>query len=109
MLSEHSLLSKTLRYLSFAWLLKTPEGELFQKAAAQRHNRQVLKRWLPHYLRVHATLLPLSGAALWAVLGDDPPGALAYCAALWCGAEFMMVFAILGAMVGLALEDCTRT
>jgi hypothetical protein len=51
--AKHSLL---LRYLLPVGLAREPHGDVFLQHAMFVSNVQALRRWLPHYVRVHAVL-----------------------------------------------------
>lgn len=44
------------RYLLPVGLCAEPRGDLFLEHAVRVQNLQALKRWMPHYARVHAVL-----------------------------------------------------
>jgi hypothetical protein len=44
------------RYLLPVGLCAAPSGDIFAHRAALERNKQVLKRWMPHYAKVHAVL-----------------------------------------------------
>lgn len=44
------------RYLLPVGLVTEPSGDVFQAHAARRQNLDRLKRWMPHYARVHTVL-----------------------------------------------------
>jgi hypothetical protein len=44
------------RYLLPVGLCDAPCGELFMDHAMLQRNKQALKRWMPHYARVHTAL-----------------------------------------------------
>jgi hypothetical protein len=60
-----SFLSQLRRYFYWNWLLVTPEGDIFAQAATRRKNRQMLRRWLPHYVKVHAVLTGVWASLVW--------------------------------------------
>ena len=57
MRTPHSLL---LRYLLPIGLAREPQGDVFLQHAMFVSNVQALRRWLPHYVRVHAVLAALA-------------------------------------------------
>lgn len=44
------------RYLLPVGLCDTPSGDLFAERAALERNKQILRRWMPHYAKVHTVL-----------------------------------------------------
>ena len=44
------------RYLLPVGLCDTPSGDLFADRAVLERNKQTLRRWMPHYAKVHAVL-----------------------------------------------------
>ena len=63
--STRSLL---LRYLLPVGLAREPQGDVFLQHAMFVANIEALRRWLPHYVRVHAVLAGVS-LGLSALLG----------------------------------------
>jgi hypothetical protein len=57
MLSTHSLL---LRYLLPVGITREPHGDVFLQHATFVSNIEALRRWLPHYVKVHAVLAGVS-------------------------------------------------
>lgn len=67
--------SLLLRYLLPVGLAREPQGDVFLQHAMFVANVQALRRWLPHYVKVHAVLAGASlglsalasalGASLW--------------------------------------------
>lgn len=55
--STHSLL---LRYLLPVGVAREPHGDVFLQHAMFVSNIEALRRWLPHYVKVHAVLAGLS-------------------------------------------------
>jgi len=53
MRSTHSLL---LRYLLPVGVAREPQGDVFLQHAMFVSNIEALRRWLPHYVKVHAVL-----------------------------------------------------
>jgi hypothetical protein len=68
------LKSKLYRYFFFGWMLQSPDGDVFLSAAQRRNNRHLARKWLPHYLRVHAvtTALCFGVVLAFSVLEVDP-------------------------------------
>ncbi len=58
MQATHSLL---LRYLLPVGIAREPQGDVFLQHAMFVSNIEALRRWLPHYVKVHAVL---AGASL---------------------------------------------
>jgi len=69
--SSHSLL---LRYLLPLGVAREPRGDVFMQHAMFVSNIESLRRWLPHYVKVHAVLLAvaLGLSALPCVRGASP-------------------------------------
>ena len=65
MQSTHSLL---LRYLLPVGVAREPHGDVFLQHAMFVSNIEALRRWLPHYVKVHAVLASIS-LGLSALLG----------------------------------------
>lgn len=88
------------RYLTYAWMLEEPPEELFGAHAARAANRERLRRWMPHYLRVHLVLAAASMALLWGLL-DAAPLWSQCAAALLCGVELSMLAACLATLAAV--------
>jgi hypothetical protein len=81
--------SLLLRYLFPVGMAREPHGDLFLQHAMWVSNVEALRRWLPHYAKVHgvlaALLLGLSallgglGASPWAVVPASIVAALEVC------------------------------
>lgn len=71
MQSTHSLL---LRYLLPVGVAREPQGDVFLQHAMFVSNIDALRRWLPHYVKVHAILagVSLGLSALLCALGASP-------------------------------------
>ena len=84
--STHSLL---LRYLLPVGLAREPHGDVFLQHAMFVSNIEALRRWLPHYVKVHAVLagvslglsalLCASGASSWLAVPTSVVAALEIC------------------------------
>ena len=44
------------RYLLPVGLCAAPGGDIFEQHAALQRNKRALRRWMPHYAKVHAVL-----------------------------------------------------
>ena len=71
MQSTHSLL---LRYLLPVGIAREPHGDVFLQHAMFVSNIEALRRWLPHYVKVHALLagVSLGTSALLGACGASP-------------------------------------
>jgi len=86
MQSTHPLL---LRYLLPVGIAREPHGDVFLQHAMYVSNIEALRRWLPHYVKVHAVLAAVSlglsgllcacGASSWIALPVAVVGALEVC------------------------------
>ena len=86
MRTPHSLL---LRYLLPVGVAREPHGDVFLQHAMFVSNVEALRRWLPHYVRVHAVLASVSlglsvllgtrGASLWVAVSVAVVAALEVC------------------------------
>jgi hypothetical protein len=82
--STHSLL---LRYLLPVGVAHEPHGDVFLQHAIFVSNIEALRRWLPHYVKVHAVLASvllglsalLSGASSWIAVPAAVVAALEVC------------------------------
>jgi hypothetical protein len=89
MQSSHSLL---LRYLLPVGVAREPQGDVFLQHAMFVSNIEALRRWLPHYVKVHAVLagvtLSLSallcagGASSWIAVPAAVVAALEVCSTI---------------------------
>lgn len=92
------------RYLTIGWLLSPSSSDLFQGPVDRRTNRQKLCRWLPLYIRRHATLMFLCAISLTlAVCVED---ILCECiTAVACGFEFTVVLGLSGLLLAVRLGE----
>ena len=102
---EESFPSKLHRYLFFGWLLRAPEGDVYSRHAQVRHNRERLRRWLPHYLRVHTTLALAAALTLWGFDGPESSRCATLACAFALGAEACLSLALLCAWLALKLQS----
>jgi hypothetical protein len=88
MRTPHSLL---LRWLLPIGLAREPQGDVFLQHAMFVSNVDALRRWLPHYVRVHAVLAALvlglsaflgTHGASWVAAGAAVVAALEVCLAI---------------------------
>ena len=89
MKSDRSLL---MRYLFPVGMVREPRGDLFLQHATFVTNVGALRRWLPHYARVHATLgaglvassvvLADCAASPWLLVPTSAAAALEVCLAV---------------------------
>ena len=84
--------SLLLRYLLPVGVAREPHGDVFLQHAIFVANIEVLRRWLPHYVKVHAVLAGVSlglcallhagCASSWLVVPAAVVAALAVCATI---------------------------
>ncbi len=89
MQSPRSLL---LRYLFPVGVAREPHGDVFLQHAMFVSNIEALRRWLPHYVKVHAVLagvslglsvlLSVSGASSWIAVPAAVVAALEVCSTI---------------------------
>ena len=89
MQSTHSLL---LRYLLPVGVAREPRGDVFLQHAMFVSNIEALRRWLPHYVKVHAVLAVVSlglsallcarGASSWIAVPAAVVAALEVCSTI---------------------------
>lgn len=86
-----SFRSLLLRYLLPVGLMRRPRGDVYLQRAMLLANLDALRRWMPHYVRVHAVLtLALAGIGAAALRLGAPHGLMAL-AALAASAELVLV------------------
>jgi hypothetical protein len=81
-----------LRYLLPVGVAREPHGDVFLQHAMFVSNIEALRRWLPHYLKVHAvlatvalglsTLLCAGGASTWITVPAAVVAALEVCSTI---------------------------
>lgn len=88
---ETSFRALLLRYLFPVGLMRRPRGDVFLQRSMLLSNLEALRRWMPHYVRVHAVLSGLMGAGclLGAHLGAPLP--LLVLAAAAAGVELVLL------------------
>lgn len=97
----HSLLA---RYLLPVGLTRTPHGDVFARAAVERENLARLRRWMPHYVKVHAVLAAGALAACVGCTDCMVPGFFSGLLAAIGGIELSASIAFAGAALALRLE-----
>src|SRR6185312_14372542 len=97
--TPHSLL---LRWLLPIGLAREPQGDVFLQHAMFVSNVEALRRWLPHYARVHALLSGLV-VTLSAVLGHHGAAWIAAAAGIVAGLEVCLAIAFAAGAIALRL------
>ena len=98
--STHSLL---LRYLLPVGIAREPHGDVFLQHAMFVANIEALRRWLPHYVKVHAVL-----AGVWLGLSallsaGDASSWIAVPAALVAALEVCLAIVFSAAVIALRI------
>jgi len=91
-----------LRYLLPIGLAREPQGDVFLQHAMFVSNVEALRRWLPHYARVHALLSGLV-VALSAFLGAQCASWVAAAAGVVAGLEVCLAIAFAAGAIALRL------
>ena len=99
MRTPHSLL---LRYLLPIGLAREPQGDVFLQHAMFVSNVQALRRWLPHYVRVHAVLAALA-LGVSAFLGTHGAPWVAATAAVAAALELCLAIAFAATAIVLRI------
>jgi hypothetical protein len=94
--------SLLLRYLLPVGLAREPQGDVFRQHAMFVSNVEALRRWLPHYVRVHAILAVMT-LGLSAFLGTQGASWVAAAAAVVAAPEVCLVVAFAAAAIALRL------
>lgn len=102
---QESFLRKLYRYAFFGWMLEQPHGDIYLRNSLRTRNREMLARWLPHYLRVHAVGAALCSLLLWLVLSLEADQVLVALVACADGAEICLALGMLSALVALKLQE----
>ena len=102
---DESLANKFRRYVAFGWLLQTPNGDVYSRHAQVRQNQRQLRRWLPHYLRVHGALAVLSGITLWGLGCLESSALVVIPCAVAFGAEACLALGLWCAWLAMKLHD----
>jgi hypothetical protein len=97
--TPHSLL---LRWLLPVGLAREPQGDVFLQHAMFVSNVQALRRWLPHYVRVHAVLGVLT-LGLSAFLGTHGAAWVAAAAAVVAALEVCLAIAFAATAIALRI------
>ena len=95
--------SLLLRYLLPVGVAHEPQGDIFLQHAMFVSNVEALRRWLPHYVRVHAVLAGAStvlSALLWA---RDAPLRIAVTVAIVAALEVCLTIAFAAAAIALRI------
>lgn len=71
--------------------MKAPHGDVFLQRSMLLANMESLRRWVPHYVRVHAAFAAGLGLMLCGVCSCEGPGWLEVCGAVAGGIELLLV------------------
>lgn len=93
-----------LRYLLPVGLARAPQGDVFARAAVERDNRARLRRWLPHYARVHATLAAVALGLCVGCTDCLSPGIVSTLFGALGAIELAVAIVFAGAALALRLE-----
>lgn len=88
---QTSFRSLLLRYLLPVGLMCRPRGDMYLQRAMLLANMDALRRWMPHYVRVHSVLALALASAFAATLELGAPHGLMALAALAASAELVLV------------------
>jgi hypothetical protein len=102
MQSRHSLWT---RYLFPVGLLKAPVGDMYLQRSMLLSNLEALRRWMPHYVKVHASLALLCSLLLVLSVHLDMPWWLAGLSALLNGAEILLFVTFSGLALAARLPQ----
>jgi hypothetical protein len=95
------------RYLLPVGLCDEPRGDVYLARAMRRHNLDRLRRWMPHYARVHGVLAALLLGVCSTAHASEVSGWLVAAAAVPTAGEVVLaiVFACVAAVLHLGRDD----
>lgn len=91
------------RYLLPVGLMRAPQGDLFLHRAMRVDNLETLRRWMPHYVKVHGVLAGLLTVAMCAAVGLGLPFWLNLLGALANASELLLFIVFTGLALALRL------
>lgn len=91
------------RYLLPVGLMQAPRGDLFLLRATRVDNLETLRRWMPHYVKVHGVLAGLLTVAMCAAVGLGLPFWLSLLGALANVSELLLFIVFAGLTLALRL------
>lgn len=91
------------RYFFPVGLVRRPRGDVFLHHATLRRNLDALRRWMPHYVRVHGVLSLLWMATLLAAMALGLPAWLRALGALANAGELLLFVSFAGLALALRL------
>lgn len=91
------------RYLLPVGLLQAPQGDLFLHRATRVDNLDALRRWMPHYAKVHGVLTGLLTLVMFGGVGLGLPFWLSLVGALIDAGELLLFIAFTGLALALRL------
>lgn len=92
------------RYLLPVGLVERPAGDIYACRSVVEHNKDALRRWLPHYVRVHAALAGLLLTAAGSAGAADAPVWVVAAVAVPAAGEMGLAICFLSAAIALRLE-----
>lgn len=102
-LSMSSSRSLWTRYLLPVGLMQAPQGDLFLHRAMRVDNLDALRRWMPHYVKVHGVLAGLLTLAMVGAVGLGLPFWLSLLGALANAGELLLFVVFTGLALALRL------
>lgn len=91
------------RYLLPVGLLRLPQGDLFLHRAMRVDNLDALRRWMPHYVKVHGVLAGLLTLAMFGAVSLALPFWLSLLGALANASELLLFIVFAGLTLALRL------
>ena len=91
------------RYLLPVGLMQAPRGDLFLHRATRVDNLDALRRWMPHYVKVHGVLAGLLTVAMCAAVSLGLPFWLSLLGALANAGELLLFIVFTGLTLALRL------
>lgn len=91
------------RYLFPVGLLQAPQGDLFLHRAMRVDNLDALRRWMPHYVKVHGVLAGLLTLAMCGAVSLGLPFWLNLLGALANAGELLLFVVFAGLALALRL------
>lgn len=91
------------RYLLPVGLVQVPQGDLFLRRSMLVDNLDTLRRWMPHYVKVHGVLAGLLTAVTFGAVSAGLPFWLCLLGALADAGELVLFILFTGLSLALRL------
>jgi hypothetical protein len=96
----HSLLA---RFFFPVGLLRDTHGDAYLQRSMLLNNIEALRRWMPHYVKVHAVLVAMLAAMFVVAFSNDLPDWLMVLTSVPLGLESMLTIVFAGVALAVRL------